>query len=129
MKNVFLKLSKIPRSNSKVLISYYEIYNEKIYDLLNNSDKPLELRSSQTGKLFILKLRTPKVSNYKEAIDYFQKGEYRRHFAVTEWNHNSSRSHVVFSLEIEIRYKSDPFKTYTSVITLADLAGSESIGN
>lgn len=42
-------------------------------------------------------------------------------------NHNSSRSHVVFTIALEIKHKNNIMKTISSTITLADLAGSEGI--
>lgn len=57
----------------------------------------------------------------------FEQGEKKRHFASTKWNHSSSRSHVVFSIEMEIKYKNNIYKSYYPKITLADLAGSEGL--
>ena len=129
LNKIFKDLEAKKNINFQVKFSYYEIYNEKIYDLLGNSETPLEIREDKSKKINILKLKKPLVRNYKEAMQYFTIGEKKRHFAATEWNHNSSRSHVVFSLQIEIRSKDKFLKSLYSTITLADLAGSESIGN
>ena len=42
-------------------------------------------------------------------------------------NHNSSRSHVIFTISMEIKYKNNAFKSYFPTITLGDLAGSEGL--
>ena len=129
LKKIFSDLEQKENINFQIKFSYYEIYNEKIYDLLGQNETPLEIREDKSKKMNILGLKKPIIKNYKEAMSFFTLGEKRRHFAATEWNHNSSRSHVVFTLEIEIRLKQKFVKSFSSIITLADLAGSESIGS
>ena len=45
----------------------------------------------------------------------------------TSMNEQSSRSHTVFRVNIEIRNKNDPEKTMSSTLNLVDLAGSEGV--
>lgn len=58
----------------------------------------------------------------------FESGEKRRQYSKTKFNHNSSRSHVILKIIIEIKSKKNMHKMITSSITLADLAGSEAVG-
>lgn len=88
----------------------------------------MEVRDLQDNKTKIINLTTIHVGNYKDAMEVFYRGENKRKFAQTKWNHKSSRSHVIFVIDIEIRNKYDFNKNFSSTITLADLAGSETIG-
>jgi hypothetical protein len=113
----------------KMSISYVELYNENIYDLLSGQSykQSLELFENENGKINIKNLTEPQVTNLVEAMNWYKKGESTRSFATTAQNHNSSRSHVVLKINLEIRYKARPFKSYNSNIVLADLAGSEAL--
>lgn len=128
LKHLFKRLNTRNDCNYKCQVSYYEIYNENIYDLLTACDTPLEIRENKEGKPVINNLKILDINSYEEAIKAYEFGENRRQFAATSMNHNSSRSHVVLQLKLEIRYKTRPFKSYHSNIILADLAGSEGIG-
>lgn len=128
LKHLFKLLNTRSDCNFKCQISYFEIYNENIYDLLTNCDAPLEIRENKEGKPVVANLKILDTNNYEEAIKAYEFGETRRQFAATSMNHNSSRSHVVLQIKLEIRYKARPFKSYHSNVILADLAGSECIG-
>ena len=56
-----------------------------------------------------------------------EKGESQRKYATTQMNHNSSRSHVILQLDVEVRNQRNHLKCGSSAILLADLAGSEGI--
>ena len=65
------------------------------------------------------------ICNYDDAIKVLERGEINRHFAVTNLNHNSSRSHSIF--RIFIQYVSEQEEVYQSVCNFVDLAGSEKV--
>ena len=69
------------------------------------------------------------VNDSKTAIAKYLQGEENRKYNSTEANPNSSRSHVILKLKLEIRNSRFPLKKIYSYFMLADLAGSESIGN
>ena len=62
------------KRNSRITISFFEIYNEKIFDLLVNGLKPLEIRESKNGEISILGLSAVEVLNMKEVINYLAEG-------------------------------------------------------
>ena len=110
-------------------ISYLEIYQEIISDLLNpDNSKPVLLRD--IGSTIILDgLRKLIISSPEEALKYIIKGNKLRHIASTLMNDQSSRSHAVISIYIEnsIKQKGNNAKNklQKSVFHIIDLAGSE----
>ena len=122
--------------------SYFEIYNDTIYDLLsdiNEFDKPLMVWEDPKKKDFYVKgLVEVVVDTLDECLDILKMGEFNRHYAATSMNHQSSRSHTIFRLWIqnmEHLYKeSSSFDgNYTvwkeSILNFIDLAGSEKVSN
>ena len=83
-------------------ISYIEIYNECINDLLNPNKKNLDIREFKDNNgyrsIVIPGLTTKIVKNAQEAFKLFEKGESSRKFGSTGANSNSSRSHTIFNL-------------------------------
>jgi kinesin family protein 4/21/27 len=62
------------KRNSRVTISFYEIYNEKIFDLLVSTMKPLEIRESKNGEISIPGLAAIEVLSVKEVTNYLAEG-------------------------------------------------------
>ena len=56
------------RKGNRVFVSFYEIYNEKIFDLYNNNMVPLDIRQSKNGEISIPELLNVEVMNMQEAI-------------------------------------------------------------
>ena len=84
-------------------VSYLEIYNEQLKDLLGDrSAKPAKLEIRETsGRMEVSGAYEEIVSSPIEVIEALQRGENSRHVGATDWNHRSSRSHCVFTLTIE----------------------------
>ena len=61
------------KRNSRITISFYEIYNEKIFDLLTSGVKPLDVRESK-GEVTIVGLSALEVISIKEAISFLAEG-------------------------------------------------------
>jgi hypothetical protein len=62
------------RRNSRITISFYEIYNERIFDLLSNSHEPLEIREGRNGEITIAGLSAVEVLNMKEVLNFLAEG-------------------------------------------------------
>ncbi|KAI9301691.1 kinesin motor domain-containing protein [Cunninghamella echinulata] len=112
-------------------VSYLEIYNEKIKDLLNSEQEmsSLEIRTHKND-VIVEGLKTLPVTTEKEVLDYIKKGQERRHISATDFNAQSSRSHTIFQLIIESKSKLsslDPVRL--SKLNLIDLAGSEKVAS
>lgn len=135
------------QSSYQVYLSYFEIYNEQIFDLLGgvniefsprkhnksksksklNKPVSLELRTGKRNKTIIQGLKEIPCKGWKDALKIFYEGELRRKYAITNMNHNSSRSHVVFQIKIDLTMFKTHFAKKNPRILLLDLAGSESI--
>ncbi|KAM9287874.1 kinesin-like protein KIF9 [Cariama cristata] len=114
-----------------VRISYLEIYNETLFDLLST------VTSNGTGDIQMAVVDCPQgvyvkglsihaVSREEDALNLLFEGETNRMIAEHTLNKNSSRSHCIFTIYIESRFRvfSD-VKRVNSKINLIDLAGSE----
>ena len=126
---LFQNSQKTENVEFKFKISYLEIYQDKISDLLNPDNLGfIDLRD--TGSTIILEgLRKLIISSPEEALRFVIQGNRLRHTASTLMNNESSRSHAVISIYIEktISQKTNKNKTkiQKSVFHIIDLAGSE----
>ena len=129
LKRIFTELGKDRGCFCKLDVSYFEVYNEKINDLLVKESTDLEIRQKKSKEVFIQGLESKEVMDSNSAIKWFKLGEDNRKYASTDMNHRSSRSHVILQVKIETRYRSQPHKRFHSTLMMADLAGSECIQN
>ncbi|KAM4722870.1 kinesin-like protein KIF14 [Rhinophrynus dorsalis] len=117
-------------------MSYFEVYNEKIHDLLvfkaDNGQKkqPLRVREHPLIGPFVEDLSTNVVSSFQDIQSWLELGNKQRATAATGMNDKSSRSHSVFTLvmtqtKTELVEGAEHDHRITSRINLVDLAGSE----
>ncbi|XP_070962269.1 kinesin-like protein KIF20B [Oncorhynchus clarkii lewisi] len=115
-----------------VWVSFCEIYNENIHDLLESvpigAQKRTTLRLSQDvkGNSFVKDLKWIQVNNAEEAYKVMKLGKKNQSFASTKLNLLSSRSHSIFSVRI-LRMEDARIPRVNSIseLSLCDLAGSE----
>nr|XP_046913826.1 kinesin-like protein KIF3A isoform X2 [Dermatophagoides farinae] len=131
-----------------VNVSFLEIYNEKINDLLSDEfemlGKNLRVREHPQTGTYVEDLTVFTVESYENAMELLKNGLDRRSTATTNLNEKSSRSHSIFSIILVQNRRFDrhnddddssddnPRTTETSCISkinLVDLAGSERVGN
>eukprot|EP01062_Namystynia_karyoxenos_P046508 TRINITY_DN3488_c0_g1_i2.p1 TRINITY_DN3488_c0_g1~~TRINITY_DN3488_c0_g1_i2.p1 ORF type:complete len:1506 (+),score=626.38 TRINITY_DN3488_c0_g1_i2:91-4518(+) len=109
---------------------YYEIYNERVHDLLDPSGAQAAHRVREHPHLgpYVEGLQRLQVRNYAEVAKVLRRGAKERHTASTNMNDHSSRSHAVCELTLTSskfdRATGDLSET-VSRICLVDLAGSE----
>uniref|UniRef100_A0A8C6SPJ5 Kinesin motor domain-containing protein n=1 Tax=Neogobius melanostomus TaxID=47308 RepID=A0A8C6SPJ5_9GOBI len=115
-----------------VWVSFCEIYNESIHDLLealpSSSRRRTVLRLSQDvkGNSFVKDLRWVHVDSAEEAYSVLKLGKKNQSFSSTKLNQLSSRSHSIFSIRIlRIEDIGTPRVSTISELCLCDLAGSE----
>ncbi|KAK8829848.1 hypothetical protein WA577_001240, partial [Blastocystis sp. JDR] len=111
-------------------VSFMEIYNERIKDLLNpGNEKKLTIRevSSPTDhRIAVENLTIVSVSSAAEANRYVLEGLQNRRVGVTNMNSRSSRSHAIFTLYMTCEEVQESITvTRKSQFHLIDLAGSE----
>lgn len=68
------------------------------------------------------------VNSKKEIIEILKKGEINRHYALTNLNHSSSRSHTIFSIKLK-SIANNACSLTESQLNFVDLAGSEKLSN
>lgn len=118
----------------KVHVSYFEIYNEHVKDLLTpktNSPNYLKIRESKSDGVYVQNLTDEPVRNYEDIERLMKVGDMNRTTASTKMNDTSSRSHAVFTLtlkQIQHDLSSDSTIERLARMRLVDLAGSERAG-
>ncbi|ELK06382.1 Centromere-associated protein E [Pteropus alecto] len=129
--DIFQKIKKFPDREFLLRVSYMEIYNETITDLLCNTQKmkPLIIREDVNRNVYVSDLTEEVVYTPEMALKWITKGEKNRHYGITKMNQRSSRSHTIFRMILESREKGEPSNCEGSVkvshLNLVDLAGSE----
>ena len=128
---LFNNSQKTENVEFKFKISYLEIYQETISDLLNPGNSRLVQLRDLGSTIFLDGLRKLIINSPEEALRYIIQGNKLRHTASTLMNSESSRSHAVISIYIEkkIFQKTNETnireKIQKSVFHIIDLAGSE----
>ena len=118
--DMFNYLSMEKYSNLTFFVSFYEIYCNKLFDLLNNKNL-LQAREDGKGNICIAGLIEKEINNLNELMNIIDFGLNGRTTGITGANLDSSRSHAI--LQIAIRTK-DNNSNYGK-ISFIDLAGSE----
>ncbi|EPQ59721.1 kinesin-like protein [Gloeophyllum trabeum ATCC 11539] len=118
-----------PNINFQVEVSYIEIYNEKVRDLLNPKNSGnLRVREHPSLGPYVEDLSKLVVNSYDEMMTLMDEGNKARTVAATNMNETSSRSHAVFTLLLTMKRHDVDTNLDTekvSRINLVDLAGSE----
>ncbi|KAH9614704.1 hypothetical protein KSS87_019148 [Heliosperma pusillum] len=131
IKDVFDMIHKLDEREFLIRVSYMEIYNEEINDLLVVHNQKLPIHESLERGVFVAGLREEIVSNAEQVHKLLEAGEVNRHFGETNMNVRSSRSHTIFRMVIESKSKGTDGSSLdairVSVLNLVDLAGSERI--
>lgn len=132
MSQLFDELRLLPVEHT-VRVSYLELYNEELFDLLSvNDDSKLRLFEDNVkkGSVIINGLTETHVKNKNEVYKILQRGSIKRQTASTLMNAQSSRSHTIFSITVHMKETSieNVDLLRTGKLNLVDLAGSENIG-
>jgi len=117
-----------------VRVSFLELYNEEIFDLLSAADDITRLRlyedSTRKGSVIIQGLEEVQVHSKREVYQILEKGSAKRQTAATLMNAHSSRSHTVFTVTVHMKESSVEGEEVLRIgkLNLVDLAGSENVG-
>uniref|UniRef100_A0AAQ4QX60 Centromere-associated protein E n=1 Tax=Gasterosteus aculeatus aculeatus TaxID=481459 RepID=A0AAQ4QX60_GASAC len=132
--DVFQTIRNCSKKEFLLRVSYMEIYNETVSDLLVDSckRKPLEVRETINKNIYVADLTEELVTTTSQVLAWIRKGEENRHYAKTKMNERSSRSHTIFRMILESREIGEPASgeisdgaVIVSHLNLVDLAGSE----
>ncbi|XP_038977328.1 kinesin-like protein KIN-7K, chloroplastic isoform X2 [Phoenix dactylifera] len=126
IKDVFSIIQDTPGREFLLRVSYLEIYNEVINDLLDPTGQNLRVREDAQGT-YVEGIKEEVVLSPGHALSFIAAGEEHRHVGSNNFNLFSSRSHTIFTLMIESGAHSDEYDgVMYSQLNLIDLAGSES---
>lgn len=135
VEHIFEELEKTNTEEYSVRVSYLELYNEELYDLLAPTVEDRErLRifddPSKKGMVVISGAEEIPVRDRSEVYSLLKRGAEKRTTAATLMNMHSSRSHSIFSVSVVIRENTPNGEELVKQgkLNLVDLAGSEHIG-
>jgi kinesin family protein 18/19 len=126
--NLFYKISLLEDKKYRVLLSYIEIYNETIRDLLNpNDSESLDVREDSIKGVKIVGVTEFQANSVEEVMTIVKKGNKNRTQEPTNMNEESSRSHAVLQVMVEQRERTRDTMEVIKIgkLSLIDLAGSE----
>ncbi|XP_066347281.1 kinesin-like protein KIN-7E, chloroplastic isoform X1 [Miscanthus floridulus] len=127
VKDVFSIIQDTPGREFLLRVSYLEIYNEVINDLLDPTGQNLRIREDAQGT-YVEGIKEEVVLSPAHALSLIASGEEHRHVGSNNFNLVSSRSHTIFTLTIESSPsgENEAEEVKLSQLNLIDLAGSES---
>ena len=146
--DIFSYIRENPSREFLLRVSYLEIYNEKIYDLLSPStpgqqqQEEITLREDAKRGVYAMPLKEEIVQSPNQLLRVIARGDLARRTGSTQFNARSSRSHAVVQIVVESRERTTNHGTYferedrrtdrimpggvlVSTLSLIDLAGSE----
>ncbi|XP_003943123.1 chromosome-associated kinesin KIF4A isoform X1 [Saimiri boliviensis] len=124
---LFKEIDKKSDFEFTLKVSYLEIYNEEILDLLcpSREKSQINIREDPKEGIKIVGLTEKTVLVALDTVSCLEQGNNSRTVASTAMNSQSSRSHAIFTISIEQTKKSDKNSSFRSKLHLVDLAGSE----
>lgn len=145
--DIFSYIRETPHREFLLRVSYLEIYNEKIHDLLaapvsgssnNSQQEEIKLREDKQRGVYATPLKEEIVQSPTQLLRVIHRGDIARRTASTQFNARSSRSHAVVQIVVESRERVAagtsqelkrvamlPSGVRVSTLSLIDLAGSE----
>ena len=124
MRYIFQKITEVENAECSVKCSYYQIYNEKIQDLLDPKKSDLIVREDKRKGIWVEDLTEKYVASVKDMQDAFALGASNRTVSATQMNAGSSRSHSLFVVTI-FQKNTVTESTKSAKVFFVDLAGSE----
>ena len=108
-------------------VSYIEVYNEQVKDLLNTEPSNIKIQHDPKQGTILSGVKEQVVLSPQQVISLLKAGEAQRHVGATDMNDKSSRAHTLFKLIIESKSRADTADApvRVSYLNLVDLAGSE----
>ncbi|KAL1006757.1 hypothetical protein UPYG_G00076470 [Umbra pygmaea] len=110
-----------------IKVSYFEIYLDRIKDLLDVTKNNLSVHEDKNRVPYVKGCTERFVCSPEEVMDTIDEGKANRHVAVTNMNEHSSRSHSIFQINVKQENTATEQKL-SGKLYLVDLAGSEKVG-
>jgi len=120
-----MKEGKEKGTTYRTEVSYLEIYNERVKDLLKRDQThSLKVREHPKQGPYVEALSKHLVMEYNDILELMNRGNSNRTTACTNMNDVSSRSHAIFTMTfIQARFIGDMPSETVSKVHLVDLAG------
>ena len=116
-------LSICQSTGSKAQISYYEVYMDRCYDLLEVKAKEISILDDKDGQIHLRGLSQVPINSMSEFQEVFSCGVQRRKVAHTGLNDVSSRSHAALVISVSTPSSEGTGVTVSGKLNLIDLAG------
>lgn len=128
---IFEKIESCPDREFLFRVSYIEIYNEVVRDLLDPSCSVLKIRESRSRGVFV-EAAERIVTDFSDITAALKFGDKQRHVEETKMNERSSRSHTIFKITLESKERASKGEDENGAVLVAhlnlvDLAGSENV--
>ncbi|XP_057404761.1 kinesin-like protein KIF27 isoform X5 [Balaenoptera acutorostrata] len=138
IQEIFQNISENLSIDSKIKVSYIEVYKEDLRDLLEleTSMKDLHIREDEKGNTVIVGAKECQVESADEVMSLLEMGNAARHTGTTQMNEHSSRSHAIFTISLRQVAKNKEtaedgswysHQHIVSKFHFVDLAGSERV--
>ncbi|XP_059957707.1 kinesin-like protein KIF27 isoform X3 [Mesoplodon densirostris] len=138
IQEIFQNVSENLSIDSKIKVSYIEVYKEDLRDLLEleTSMKDLHIREDEKGNTVIVGAKECQVETADEVMSLLEMGNAARHTDTTQMNEHSSRSHAIFTISLRQVAKNKEaaedgswysHQHIVSKFHFVDLAGSERV--
>lgn len=110
-----------------MVVSFFEIYNDKLFDLLDPRDKKCNVFTDAANKIIVQGIDERAINSFEDFSTIFSKASQYRSTAATNLNQDSSRSHAILIIKMTTVASSAGAgrKTTVAKLHLVDLAGSE----
>ncbi|KAJ8674290.1 hypothetical protein QAD02_005552 [Eretmocerus hayati] len=135
LSHLFDELQSVQTQEYHVRVSFLELYNEEIFDLLSSDDDTSKIKiyddpSKKGAILMDKKLEEVIVKDRTEVYKILERGSKKRQTAATLLNAHSSRSHTIFSITVFLKENGVDGEELLKMgkLNLVDLAGSENVG-
>jgi hypothetical protein len=122
----FDEVQRSPGRDFVLRVSYLEVYNEQIKDLLSLDPTPIRIQYDPKKGVVLSGVKELVVLNTVQVLALLKSGEAHRHIGSTDMNEKSSRAHTLFKIIIESTSSVGKEPVRVSALYLVDLAGSES---
>eukprot|EP00817_Percolomonadidae_sp_ATCC50343_P000272 CAMPEP_0117425164 /NCGR_PEP_ID=MMETSP0758-20121206/5470_1 /TAXON_ID=63605 /ORGANISM="Percolomonas cosmopolitus, Strain AE-1 (ATCC 50343)" /LENGTH=915 /DNA_ID=CAMNT_0005209443 /DNA_START=899 /DNA_END=3646 /DNA_ORIENTATION=- len=132
IQSIFKRVEKQSKLyETKIVSSMIELYLDEIYDLYTKVKKKRDLpdyaiKKDRHGNVIVTNVELKEASSAEELFNHYSKALVKRHVRETNMNAESSRSHLIFSIHIESKNRTNGETTYGK-LSLVDLAGSEKL--
>lgn len=127
--DLFSSIESSSTHKFRVKISYIEVYNETLRDLLGTGSENLDLREDPSKGSVLIGVKELEVNTSTQVFELLLKGNKNRTTESTNMNETSSRSHAILQIFVENKLKDKESEVIVGKFILVDLAGSERAAN